>query len=156
MYTLCYTAIYHAAKNTPDCCELKCPKSANIPTLESNPRSSLLSAVSVRFFVFVTLEIVRETHWFATPKELSIDPAQSRSEIDVLCVNKSRIFSGTGTRAIQYSIDIKRKLSTSWAVAHRWLESQKKKIREIWQLIGQDIVQQIWPLPKMLSHISIL
>ena len=124
MPKLSWVAFYAVVKNTLAWCEQKWPKTAAIFPLESNPRSSLLTSVSVRFFVHTTQESVTKTYpiWddsLSRPKQRSITPAtKNRSEIGVLCVNESpiRYVFGAGTRAIRYGVEPKNLTRLSHAI----------------------------------------
>ena len=81
MSTICWIAFCAVVKNTPARCERKWPKTAAIFPLESNPRSSLLTSVSVLFPVHTTQESVTKTYpichdSLSRPKQRSIAPAQ--------------------------------------------------------------------------------
>ena len=96
MSTLCWIAFYAVVKNTPAWCEQKWPKTAVIFPLESNPCSSLLTSVSVRFSVYTTQESAMKTYPICDDSLQGRSSAASlrrrnRSEIGVLCVNKSPI-----------------------------------------------------------------
>ena len=106
LYKCCYD------KKTPAWCEHKWPKTAAIFPLESNPRSLLLTSVSVRFSVHTTQESVTKTHPICDGSLSRKNSAASlrdknRSEIGVLCAKESpiRYVFGAGTTAFRYSVD---------------------------------------------------
>ena len=81
MSTLRLIAFYAVLKNTPAWCEQKWPKTAAMFTLESNPRFSFLTSISVRFSVHTTQERVRKTYpicddSLSRPKQRNIAPKQ--------------------------------------------------------------------------------
>ena len=134
------------------------PKTATIISLKSNPWSSLLTSVPVRFSVHTTQERVTKTYPICDdpllkPKQRSIAPAQ-KSIWNRCCVNEKSPIQGVfvvGTRAFPYSVHIA--LSTIVSI-HRAVKNMAAVhfITIPWELntvcrhTESHILCEIWPL----------
>ena len=112
-----YRIAYHVdTKNTPVWYEQKRPRTGISRGLGSNPRSySFTSAtVQIREYLFTLPQKMAQkpiryvTIHFQDRRGAASLRYRNRSEISVLCVNKSPIRYGfrAGARAIRYSVDI--------------------------------------------------
>ena len=97
-------------KNTPAWCEQKWPNPPPAPIfpLESNPCSSLITSVSVRFSVHTTQECVMKTYpicddLLSRPKKRSITPTQKSIRNRRFVCKRKPYPIGAGTSAIRYN-----------------------------------------------------